>query len=97
MKINTTKTRVVSISMLILTIILITVLLSSLTSCNKDMFDTVYEYDYATVLFPGDTEVTTIYIKQWKDYSDSEQIQIIATDGTVYLVSSYNCVLIRKP
>ena len=34
-------------------------------------------------------------IKKWNDY-DGEQLQIVAKDGTVYLVSSYNTILIKE-
>lgn len=68
----------------------------ALCSCgNKDMWDTNYTYDTAIISWPDGT-VKTVEIKQWTDYSDGEQIQIIAEDGTIYLVSSYNCVLIKE-
>lgn len=66
-----------------------------LCSCgNKDMWDTNYTYNTAIVSWPDGT-TKTIEIKQWKDY-DGEQIQIIAKDGEVYLVSSFNCILIKE-
>lgn len=67
-----------------------------LCSCgNKDMFDTNYTYDTAIISWPDGT-IKTIEIKQWTDYEDGEQFQIVAEDGTIYLVSSYNCVLIKE-
>lgn len=67
----------------------------TLCSCgNKDMWDTNYTYNTAIISWPDGT-AKTIEIKQWKDY-DGEQLQIIAEDGTIYLVSSYNCVLIKE-
>ncbi len=79
----------------IFALIMALLMMISLTACgNYDMFDTVYTYDYAIVSFPdGTTE--TIEIDQWSDY-DGEQIQIIAKDGTVYLINSVNCVLVKK-
>ena len=66
-----------------------------LCSCgNKDLWDTNYTYDTAIISWPDGT-VKTVEIKQWRDY-DGEQLQIIAKDGTIYLVSSYNCVLIKE-
>ena len=61
--------------------------------CNQTLIDTVYKFDRAIIEMPGG-EVVEIEVQQWGDY-DGEQIQIIAKDGTVYLVSSNNCVLIR--
>ena len=66
-----------------------------LTGCgNKDLFDTNYTYDRAIIGLPNGESVE-VEIKQWKDYEDGEQIQIIAKDGTVYLTSSLNCTLIN--
>ena len=78
-------------------IITITIIMAlfMLSGCgNMDMFDTNYTFDYAIVEFPGE-DVRKIEISQWKDYENGEQIQIITKDGTVYLVSSFNCVLVR--
>lgn len=60
---------------------------------NKDMFDTVRTYNKAVINLGN--EVITVNVKQWTDY-EGEQLQVIATDGTVYLVSSYNCTLIKS-
>lgn len=80
-----------------LVLLVLTALLAvMLCSCgNMDMFDTNYTYDYAIVSFP-DGSVQTIEIDQWTDY-EGEQIQIIAKDGTIYLVNSVNCILINEP
>lgn len=67
----------------------------ALCSCgNEDLWDTNYTYDTAIIAWP-DGSTRTVEIKQWKDY-DGEQLQIIGKDGSVYLVSSYNCILIRE-
>lgn len=80
----------------IFALVLVVLMLTSLTACgNYDAFDTVYTYDYAIVTFPDGT-TQTIELEQWTDY-EGEQIQITAKDGTVYLVNSVNCVLVKKP
>ena len=61
---------------------------------NRDMFDTVWSYDTAVTRWPDGT-IKTIKIKQWRGY-EGEQLQVIAKDGTVYLLSSFNTVLIRS-
>ena len=69
--------------------------LAALTACgNMAVFDTTYTFDYAIVAFP-DGSTKTIEIKSWTDY-EGEQIQIEATDGTVYLVNSVNCILVSE-
>jgi hypothetical protein len=66
-----------------------------LVSCgNKDIFDTNYKYTKALITY-GDGQVIEVNIKQWRDY-DGEQIQIISTDGDVYLVSTFNAILINE-
>lgn len=80
----------------IIAAIIMIVMVLTLTACgNRDVFDTVYTYDYAIISLPNGTS-EKIEIKQWRDYEDGDQIQITAEDGTVYLVSSVNCVLVRE-
>lgn len=79
----------------IIAILLLTTLAVCFTGCgNKDLFDTVYTYDTAIIKMP-DGSAKEIEVDQWRDY-EGEQMQIIAKDGTVYLVNSVNCVLIRS-
>ena len=69
-------------------------LLLTLAGCNYSSMETHYDFDYAIVKFPdGNTE--KIEIKKWSDY-EGEQLQIKTEDGTVYLVSSFNCVLVSE-
>lgn len=65
-----------------------------ISSCgNKQLFDTNYTFNVAYVRgLKDDDVVTKIEIESWKDY-DGEQLQIKTKDGTVYVVSSYNCIL----
>ena len=75
--------------------VLLVFILCMCSGCgNQDMWDTNYTFDRAIIEMPGG-EVMEIKIKQWRDYEDGEQIQIIADDGTIYLVNSVNCVLIN--
>lgn len=60
---------------------------------NKDLFD--FQYIFDTAVIDLHNEVKTVKVYSWTDYEDSEQIQIIAEDGTVYLTSSYNCTLMK--
>lgn len=61
------------------------------TGCNKTIFDTQYTFNKAIVTINGKQIV--IDIVEWTDYQ-GEQIQIKASDGNIYLFSSYNCVLV---
>lgn len=60
---------------------------------NLDMLDTNYTYDTAIVKWPDGT-TKEIEIRQWGDY-EGEQVQIIAKDGNIYLISMNNTVLVR--
>jgi hypothetical protein len=81
----------------IILFVVLAILMVVLPSCgNVDLWDTNYQFDRAIIGFPDGT-TKTITVKQWTDYADGEQIQIIADDGTIYLVSSYNCILINDP
>ena len=74
--------------------VLLVLIMCMCSGCgNRDMWDTNYTFDRAVIEMPGG-EVVEVEIKQWRDY-DGEQVQIIAKDGTIYLVSTYNCVLIN--
>lgn len=79
----------------IIALFMILLVLVTMVACgNKDVFDTVYTYDYAIIALPDGTS-KKVEIKQWTDYEDGDQLQIKATDGTIYLVHSEDCVLIK--
>lgn len=61
---------------------------------NYQFFDTTYAYDKAIIELP-DGEVIKGKVELWKDYENSDQIQI-KIDGKTYLVHSANCVLINS-
>lgn len=65
----------------------------SRTVGNKTAIDMKYKYEKAIINLEG--EKLEIDIDTWSDY-DGEQLQIIAKDGTVYLVSSFNTILVGK-
>lgn len=65
-----------------------------LTGCNKQILDTTYTYNKAIIIMNDGSRIE-VDIKKWNDY-DGEQLQIVAKDGTVYLVSSYNTILIKE-
>ena len=68
-------------------------ILLGLTGCNQQIIDLNYTFDKA-ICNIGD-ETKEIKIDKWNDY-DGEQLQIIDDKGNVYLISSYNCTLIKE-
>lgn len=76
-------------------LLILPILMLGLAGCgNLDLLDTNFTYDYALVKWPDGT-VQKIEVKQWADY-EGEQIQIIAKDGKIYLISMNNAVLVRE-
>ena len=64
-----------------------------LTGCgyNKQIIDLNYSFTKAYIEGIG-----TIEIKNWNDYEGSDMIQVIGTDGTVYLTHSSNVIIMSK-
>lgn len=71
-----------------------TLVVSTLTGCNKDMWDTVYTFDYAIIKLPNG-EIVEGEVDSWTDYEDGDQLQV-TIDGKIYLTSTLNCTLIQK-
>lgn len=65
----------------------------SRTAGNKTPLDLQYKYTKAITSING--ERLEIDIDTWSDY-EGEQLQIISKDGKVYLVSSFNTILIKE-
>lgn len=69
--------------------------IGGLTGCgNKDMWDTVYTFDYAIIKLPNG-EVVEGKVDKWTDYEDGDQLQV-TIDGKIYLTSTLNCTLIQN-
>ena len=77
----------------LLTVVIITFTLG-LLGCNKDLIDTNYTFKKAIIVIGG--EKINVEIKQWKDFSDGDQIQITDKNDQVYLTHSTNVLLLKK-
>ena len=72
-----------------------TLAIGGLTGCgNKDMWDTVYTFDYANIKLPNG-EIVEGKVDKWTDYEDGDQLQV-TIDGKIYLTSTLNCTLIQN-
>lgn len=67
-------------------------LLASLTACNKQVIDLTYAYSWAQIKMP-DGSIVEGKVDSWTDY-EGEQVQV-TIDGTTYLVSSVNLVMVK--
>ena len=63
----------------------------ALTGCNRQILDTNWTFKYADI-----ENVGTVEISSWRDYDESDMVQVTAKDGTVYLTHSSNIVLRTK-
>lgn len=59
--------------------------------CNRQIVDLQYSFNYADIEGIGE-----IQIKSWRDYNQSDMIQVTGVDGTVYLTHSSNVILMYK-
>lgn len=62
-----------------------------LAGCNRTLVDTTWAYKYADIQGVG-----TVQVASWRDYENSDMIQISATDGNTYLTHSSNVILRTK-
>jgi len=76
----------------LLVIIVTFLIMCVLTSCNYDIMDTKFQYDYAIIRLPNGTIIEGKII-QWRDF-DGEQLQVTLEDGNTYLVNSFYTTLI---
>lgn len=75
--------------LLVITLFIITVVLSS---CNYQMVDLTYNFDYAYIKLPtGD--IIEGEVQSWRDYEDGDQLQVTINDVT-YLTHASNVCLI---
>lgn len=69
------------------------VLVLVLCSCNKQILDITYNYNYAILELP-DGSVVEGKVSSWKDY-EGDQLQVVINHVT-YLIHSSDAVLMNK-
>ena len=67
------------------------------SGCNQQIIDLKYRFDKAVIAIPGSGTNKVVKVKKWNDYPDSDMVQVIAEDGTVYYGHSNNILLINEP
>lgn len=77
-----------------ITLVLAALLAVILTGCNYKMIDITYKFDRAILKLPDGTIVSG-KLESWRDYEDSDAIQIRIDDTTYYTFLS-NVVLIHE-
>ena len=67
-----------------------------LTGCgNRTMIDTTYSFSRAIVYAPDGTKVAEGNVTNWRDYDDSDQLQV-CINGKTYLTAAENIILIKE-
>ncbi len=77
--------------LLAVAVILITICFAG---CNMSVIDTTYSFDKAMISMPDGTVVKG-RVESWKDYEDSDAIQV-EIDGKIYYTFLNNVVLIKE-
>ena len=62
---------------------------------NMSLFDTKYSFNYAYVGLPNGKTIEG-EVKSWKDWDDSDMLQVTFTDDSTYYSHSSNIVLVSK-
>lgn len=69
--------------------IVVSVLL--LSGCNQQIVDLTYSYNYAYIEGIGEVKVKT-----WREYDNSDSIQIVTEDDVTYYTDLKNVILINR-
>lgn len=76
-------------------ILLAVLILLGLGACgNRQLFDTTWQFTVAVCKMPDGT-IGEFPIKSWRDYGDSDMIQVATLDHS-FLTHSSNCYLKTK-
>lgn len=70
-------------------------IVATLTGCNRTIIDTTWNFDYAIINLPTG-EIVEGEVSSWKDWEDSDAVQVTFTDGAVYYTHLNNVVLIHS-
>lgn len=90
-----TKTKDILVEIGIVVIILLVIFgLFELFKGNRQIIDTAQRFDHAMIKL-ADGEIVEGRVDSWRDYENSDQIQV-TVNGTTYLVHSTNVTLIKN-
>lgn len=72
---------------------LLLIALLFLTGCNAQIIDLNYKFNRAYIELPDGT--VEVEVLTWKDYEDSDMVQVTAVDGTIYYTHGSKIILIN--
>lgn len=62
---------------------------------NRTLIDTTYNFSRAIVYAPDGTKIAEGKVSNWRDYDDSDQLQV-CINGKTYLTAAENIILIAE-
>ena len=80
---------------IIIATILIILIICSFTGCNMQIIDTKWSFDYVYIDL-GNGKIIEGNVDSWKDWDDSDMIQVTMKNGKTYFTHSSNVVLIKS-
>lgn len=72
---------------------LLLIALLFLTGCNAQVFDLNYKFNRAYIELPDG--VVEVEVFSWRDYDDSDMVQVTTVEGTVYYTHGSKVILIN--
>lgn len=69
------------------------IMLLFLTGCNAQVFDLNYKFNRAYIELPDG--VTEVSVFSWRDYGESDMVQVTTVEGTVYYTHGSKVILIN--
>ena len=76
-------------------LLLLVLLVGLFCGCNQQLIDTTWSYERAIVYSPSGEVITEGRVSSWKDYENSDSIQVVI-DGKSYYTHLSNVVLISE-
>ena len=88
------KFRPIKVISILVMLIVVAVIITTLSGCNKLLIDTQMQFSYGIICLP-DGSIVKGEIQNWTDFEDGDQLQI-TIKGITYLVHSTDAVLMSE-
>lgn len=90
---KTSKCKLVTICLIAVVPLITTIIISG---CNRQWIDTTWNYNTAIIKSGFDGFAGKVRIKSWRDYENSDMVQITTQDGRTMLTHSANVMLVNE-
>lgn len=86
--------RIVAVSVIVF---VATLMFIACCGFNRSFFDTKWTFKTAYINLGGDYGTVCVKIKSWKDFDNSDCVQITTVDGITYVSHYSHCTLCSSP